>query len=51
VIKGDEEIDATKVDNSKPIESFDSETQVALKKIMVEQKRKQMGMPSTEEEE
>ena len=28
VLKGDEEIDATKVDNSKPIDQFDSETQV-----------------------
>jgi len=28
VLKGDQEIDATKVDNSKPIDSFDSETQV-----------------------
>lgn len=29
VLKGDEEIDATKVDNSKPIDQFDSETQVS----------------------
>lgn len=28
ILKGDQEIDATKVDNSKPIEAFDSETQV-----------------------
>lgn len=28
VIKGDVEIDATKVENSKPLDSFDSETQV-----------------------
>lgn len=26
VIKGDDEIDATKVDNSKPLEEFDDET-------------------------
>jgi hypothetical protein len=50
VIKGDAEIDATKVDNSKPISAFDDETQVALKKIMVEQQRKAMGLPSTDEE-
>jgi len=50
VIKGDEEIDATKVDNSKPIQDFDPETQVALKKIMYEQNRKLMGLPSSEEE-
>jgi hypothetical protein len=30
VIKGDQEIDATKVDNSKPLESFDDETQVKM---------------------
>ena len=29
VLKGDQEIDATKVDNSKPIDSFDPETQVS----------------------
>ena len=28
VLKGDPEIDATKVDNSKPIDEFDDETQV-----------------------
>ena len=28
VLKGDPEIDATKVDNSKPLQSFDPETQV-----------------------
>jgi hypothetical protein len=50
VLKGDQEIDATKVDNSKPIDAFDSETQGALRKIMVEQQRKQMGLPSLEEE-
>ncbi|EWS74424.1 nuclear movement protein (macronuclear) [Tetrahymena thermophila SB210] len=51
IIKGDQEIDATKVENSKPLESFDTETQGALRKIMYEQQRKQMGLPSTEEEQ
>jgi len=37
VLKGDEEIDATKVDNSKKLEEFDNETQAALRKIMVDQ--------------
>ena len=36
IIKGDTEIDATKVDNSKKIEEFDGETQSALRKIMYE---------------
>ena len=31
VLKGDKEIDATKVDNSKKLEEFDYETQVILK--------------------
>ena len=30
IIKGDDEIDATKVENSKPLEDFDSETQVYI---------------------
>jgi len=51
VLKGDKEIDATKVDNSKPLQDFDSETQVALKKILYEQNRKLQGLPSTEEEQ
>lgn len=36
VVKGDEEIDATKVENTKPLESFDPETQGAIRKIMYE---------------
>ena len=35
VIKGDQEIDATKVDNSKKLEEFDYETQVILKNIHI----------------
>lgn len=34
VIKGDQEIDATKVENTKPLDSFDEETQGAIRKIM-----------------
>lgn len=41
VVQGDKEIDATKVENSKPLEDFDPETQGALRKIMYEQQRKQ----------
>lgn len=51
IIKGDQEIDATQVDNSKDIGDFDDETQGALRKIVYEQKRKQMGLPSTEEQD
>lgn len=50
VIKGDEEIDATKVDNTKNLDEFDDETQGALRKIIYEQNRKAQGLPTTEEE-
>lgn len=50
VIKGDQEIDATKVDNTKNLEDFDDETQGALRKIMYEQNRKMRGLPTSEEE-
>jgi hypothetical protein len=50
VIKGDPEIDATKVDNTKSLDDFDPETQGALRKIVYEQNRKAQGLPTTEEE-
>ena len=50
VVVGDEEIDTTKVDNSKKLEEFDGETQAALKKVMYEQDRKNKGLPTTDEE-
>lgn len=51
IILGDEEIDTTKVDNSKKLDEFDPETQGALRKIMYEQNRKNNGLPTTEEEQ
>lgn len=48
--KGHKEIDTKKVDNSKRIEEFDTETQAALNKIVYEQNRKRNGLPTTEEE-
>lgn len=48
MIKGDKEIDTSKVDNSKPLKDFDEETQGALRKIMYEQQRKMQGLPTTE---
>jgi hypothetical protein len=51
VVIGDEEIDTTKVDNSKRIDEFDEETQGALRKIMYEQNRKNNGLPTSEEEQ
>jgi hypothetical protein len=37
------------VNNTKPLQEFDDETQGAIRKIMYEQQRKQMGLPTTEE--
>ena len=50
VLKGDPEIDATKVDNTKTLDDFDPETQGALRKIVYEQNRKAQGLPTTDEE-
>ena len=50
VFKGDQEIDTTKVNNTKPLHESDGETQGAIRKIMYEQQRKQMGLPTTDEE-
>lgn len=47
VFKGDPEIDTSKVNNTKPLQDFDDETQGAIRKIMYEQQRKQMGLPTT----
>jgi len=51
MIKGDKEIDPKTVDNSKRVEDFDLETQGHLQKVLYEQERKKMGLPTTEEEE
>ena len=48
--KGHKEIDTKKVDNSKKIDEFDTETQAALNKIVYEQNRKKNGLMTTEEE-
>jgi len=51
ILVGDTEIDTTKVDNSKKLDEFDTETQGALRKIMYEQNRKNQGLPTTDEEQ
>ena len=51
VILGDAEIDPKTVDNSKRLEEFDTETQGHLQKVLYEQERKKMGLPTTEEEQ
>ena len=50
ILVGDEEIDTKTVDNSKRIDEFDLETQGHLQKVMYEQERKRMGLPTTDEE-
>lgn len=50
VMKGDDEIDAKTVDNSKAVEEFDLETQGHLQKVLYERNRKMMGLPTTDEE-
>lgn len=35
IIKGDTEIDASKVENSKHIHQFDDETQVSISKLII----------------
>lgn len=50
VVVGDAEIDPKTVDNSKRLEEFDTETQGHLQKVLYEQERKKMGLPTTDEE-
>ncbi len=51
MLVGDAEIDTKKVDNSKSLSEFDNETQGHLRKVLYEQERKKMGLPTTEEEQ
>ena len=51
IIVGDAEIDTKKVDNSKNLAEFDTETQGHLRKVLYEQERKRQGLPTTEEEQ
>jgi hypothetical protein len=49
VIKGDPEIDTTKVDSSRSVSDYDPETQGAIRKIMFDQKQKALGLPTSED--
>eukprot|EP00927_Polykrikos_kofoidii_P061186 TRINITY_DN56052_c0_g1_i1.p1 TRINITY_DN56052_c0_g1~~TRINITY_DN56052_c0_g1_i1.p1 ORF type:complete len:370 (-),score=75.03 TRINITY_DN56052_c0_g1_i1:150-1259(-) len=49
VLEGDEEIDTTKVESTRAMESFDGETQGAIRKIMFDQHQKAMGKPSSDQ--
>lgn len=46
-IVGDQEIDTTKVDSTKNINEYDSETQAAIRKIMFEQRQKNLTVKDT----
>jgi hypothetical protein len=49
VVAGDPEIDTTKVDSTMKIDEYDEETQGAIRKIMFDQKQKQLGLPTSDE--
>ena len=43
VVEGEPVIDTTKVDSTRRVDDYDAETQGAIRKIMFEQRQKQMG--------
>lgn len=43
-------VDATQVDSTQSVESYDAETQAAIRRIMYDQGRKAKGLPTSEEE-
>mmetsp|Transcript_19415 Transcript_19415/g.39900 ORF Transcript_19415/g.39900 Transcript_19415/m.39900 type:complete len:150 (-) Transcript_19415:100-549(-) len=49
VVKGDPEIDTTKVDSTCKLDEYDTETQGAIRKIMFDQKQKALGLPSSDQ--
>jgi hypothetical protein len=49
VIKGDVEIDTSKVDSSMKIDEYDEKTQGEIRKIVAEQRMKRMGLMTEEE--
>eukprot|EP00602_Paraphysomonas_sp_CaronLab_P001702 CAMPEP_0185034018 /NCGR_PEP_ID=MMETSP1103-20130426/23505_1 /TAXON_ID=36769 /ORGANISM="Paraphysomonas bandaiensis, Strain Caron Lab Isolate" /LENGTH=247 /DNA_ID=CAMNT_0027570501 /DNA_START=141 /DNA_END=884 /DNA_ORIENTATION=+ len=49
ILKGDPEIDTTKVDSTQNISEYDEETQATIRKIMFDQKQKRLGLPTSEE--
>eukprot|EP00743_Colponemidia_sp_Colp-15_P007770 GILK01008413.1.p1 GENE.GILK01008413.1~~GILK01008413.1.p1 ORF type:complete len:335 (-),score=55.48 GILK01008413.1:254-1198(-) len=49
VIKGDAEIDTTKVDSTRNVQDYDPETQGAIRKIMFDQAQKAAGLPTSDE--
>ena len=50
VIKGDAEIDTTKVDSTRNVSDYDPVTQGHIRKIMYDQRQKALGLPTSEEQ-
>jgi len=49
IVKGDAEIDTTKVDSTRQVSDYDAETQAQIRKIMFDQRQKARGLPTSEE--
>lgn len=49
VVKGDTEIDTTKVDSTRHVEDYDEATQAEIRKIMFDQRQKAAGLPTSDE--
>ena len=49
ILKGDTEIDTTKVNNTKALSDFDEETQAAIEKLRYDQEQKMKGLPTSDE--
>eukprot|EP00744_Colponema_vietnamica_P014717 GILI01020605.1.p1 GENE.GILI01020605.1~~GILI01020605.1.p1 ORF type:complete len:201 (+),score=57.95 GILI01020605.1:73-603(+) len=49
VLEGDVEIDTTKVDSTRNVETYDEETQAAIRKIMFDQSQKAKGLKTSDE--
>ena len=50
MIKGDAEIDTTKVDSTRNVSDYDPVTQGHIRKIMYDQRQKALGLPTSEEQ-
>lgn len=50
VVKGDAQIDTTKVDSTRNVSDYDPVTQGHIRKIMYDQRQKALGLPTSDEE-
>jgi hypothetical protein len=49
VVEGHAEVDATAVDSTQSVSSYDDETQAAIRKIMFDEDQRRRGLPTSEE--